>query len=118
MACQPRANFGFGEVAERLKAEVLKTSVGASLPWVRIPPSPPEALETEGNYRPKTLKRFKRGVCVCASVCSALAHTVGNAVVAAYQRSSMLDLRRPVLQKWADYVCGTDNVVALKRGAA
>jgi hypothetical protein len=41
--CQPRANFGFdfGEVAEWFKAEVLKTSVGASLPWVRIPPSPP-----------------------------------------------------------------------------
>ena len=30
---------------------------------------------------------------------AALAHTVGNAVVAAYQRSSMLDLRRPVLQE-------------------
>jgi integrase len=48
---------------------------------------------------------------------AALAHTVGNAVVQAYQRSSMLDLRRPVLQKWADYVCA-DNVVDLKRGAA
>jgi integrase len=35
---------------------------------------------------------------------AALAHTVGNAVVAAYQRSSMLDLRRPVLQKWADFI--------------
>ena len=35
---------------------------------------------------------------------AALAHTVGNAVVAAYQRSSMLDLRRPVLQRWADYI--------------
>ncbi len=33
----------FGEVAERFKAAVLKTAVGASLPWVRIPPSPPDA---------------------------------------------------------------------------
>ena len=49
---------------------------------------------------------------------AALAHTVGNAVVAAYQRSSMLELRRPVLQKWADYICPADNVVSIKRGAA
>ena len=31
-----------GEVAERLKALVLKTSKGATLSWVRIPPSPPQ----------------------------------------------------------------------------
>src|SRR5918994_2974197 len=30
-----------GGVAERLKAAVLKTAVGASPPWVRIPPPPP-----------------------------------------------------------------------------
>src|ERR1700750_419292 len=30
-----------GEVVEWFKAPVLKTGVGASLPWVRIPPSPP-----------------------------------------------------------------------------
>ena len=30
-----------GEVAERLKALVLKTSDGATHSWVRIPPSPP-----------------------------------------------------------------------------
>jgi hypothetical protein len=29
-------------VAERLNALVLKTSVGESLPWVRIPPPPPQ----------------------------------------------------------------------------
>ena len=32
-----------GEVAEWFMALVLKTSVGESLPWVRIPPSPPSA---------------------------------------------------------------------------
>ena len=48
---------------------------------------------------------------------AALAHTAGSAVVAAYQRSSMLELRRPVLQKWADFICPADNVVSLK-GAA
>jgi integrase len=44
-----------------------------------------------------------------------LAHSVGNAVVAAYQRSNLLELRRPVLQRWADYVTGADagNVVPL-----
>ena len=31
-----------GQVAERLNAPVLKTGVGASPPWVRIPPCPPK----------------------------------------------------------------------------
>ena len=31
-----------GSVAEWFKALVLKTSVGESLPWVRIPPLPPK----------------------------------------------------------------------------
>ena len=45
-----------------------------------------------------------------------LAHTVGNAVVQAYQRSSMLERRRPVLQSWADFVTGktSDNVVPFR----
>src|SRR5690606_15196468 len=30
-----------GQVAEWFKAAVLKTAVGGSLPWVRIPPCPP-----------------------------------------------------------------------------
>ena len=30
----------YGWVAERFKAAVLKTAVGASPPWVRIPPHP------------------------------------------------------------------------------
>jgi integrase len=44
-----------------------------------------------------------------------LAHTTsGN--VAAYQRSSLLAPRRPLMQSWADFVCGKDNakVVPLK----
>jgi hypothetical protein len=43
------------------------------------------------------------------------AHAVGNAVVQAYQRSSMLERRRPIMQAWANYVSGHDapNVVAL-----
>jgi integrase len=35
-----------------------------------------------------------------------LAHLVGGAVERAYARSSLLDLRRPVLQAWADHVTG------------
>ena len=49
-----------------------------------------------------------------------LAHQVGNAVVQAYQRSSMLERRRrPIMQSWADFVTGktADNVVSIK-GAA
>ncbi len=33
-----------------------------------------------------------------------LAHTVGSAVVQAYQRSSMLERRRPVLDAWGSYI--------------
>ncbi len=49
-----------------------------------------------------------------------LAHQVGNAVVQAYQRSSMLERRRPVLQSWSDYVTGktSGNVVPIRRGVA
>jgi hypothetical protein len=39
-------------------------------------------------------------------------------VVQAYQRSSMLELRRPVLQKWADFICPASNVVSIKREVA
>ena len=35
-----------------------------------------------------------------------LAHTVGNAVVQAYQRSSMLERRRPIMQEWASFLTG------------
>ena len=48
-----------------------------------------------------------------------LAHAVGNAVVAAYQRSTMLERRKPIMNAWADHVTGktVDNVVSIK-GAA
>lgn len=47
---------------------------------------------------------------------SVLAHTVGNAVVQAYQRSSMLERRGPLMQAWSDFVCGNNdaNVAPLK----
>ena len=32
--------------------------------------------------------------------------------------ASMLELRRPILQRWADFICPADNVVTLKGGAA
>ena len=46
-----------------------------------------------------------------------LAHTVGNQVVAAYQRSSMLERRRPVMEAWASYVMPKPDakVVNIKR---
>ena len=47
-----------------------------------------------------------------------LAHTVGSAVVQAYQRSSMLERRRPVMDAWASFVTPKPDakVVAFKRG--
>jgi integrase len=47
-----------------------------------------------------------------------LAHTVGSAGVQAYQRSSMLERRRPVLQAWSAYVtppAKAAKVVRLRR---
>jgi integrase len=51
---------------------------------------------------------------------SALAHTPGNAVVQAYQRSSMLERRRPVMQAWARHLEGEakGKVVAFPAGGA
>lgn len=49
---------------------------------------------------------------------AALAHVVGNAVVQAYQRSSMRERRRPIMSAWANYVRGSDasNVVPPSEG--
>jgi integrase len=41
-----------------------------------------------------------------------LAHAVGNAVVQAYQRSSMLERRRPVMQAWASFLTGEAEAAA------
>jgi integrase len=38
-----------------------------------------------------------------------LAHAVGDAVVQAYQRSSMLQRRRPVMAKWAKFLSGEEE---------
>jgi integrase len=50
-----------------------------------------------------------------------LAHAKGDAVEAAYSRAEMISLRRPVMQKWADFICGDDvaasgKVVAIDSG--
>jgi hypothetical protein len=39
----------YGEMAEWFKAAVLKTAVGVSLPWVRIPLSPPNKISKRLN---------------------------------------------------------------------
>lgn len=36
----------------------------------------------------------------------ALAHSIGNAVEAAYRRGDLLDRRRELMDAWAEYVCG------------
>jgi integrase len=47
-----------------------------------------------------------------------LAHS-SSSIVEAYQRSAMLERRRPVMQMWTDYLDGVeaDNVVELRRAA-
>jgi integrase len=43
--------------------------------------------------------------CPSAVAEMALAHSIGNAVEAAYRRSDMLDKRRPLMAQWENY-CG------------
>jgi integrase len=46
-----------------------------------------------------------------------LAHAVGNSTSRAYNRSDMLERRRPIMSAWADFVTGQtgDNVEPLRR---
>lgn len=48
----------------------------------------------------------------------ALAHRVGNEVELAYRRSDALERRREVMERWADYCAGRNNVVALASAVA
>jgi integrase len=45
-----------------------------------------------------------------------LAHVTGNSAALAYDRSDRLELRRPIMAKWGEYICGSeaDNVVPLR----
>jgi hypothetical protein len=49
-----------------------------------------------------------------------LAHATGSNVTRSDPRTSMLELRRPVIASWASFVCGEtgDNVVELRRAGA
>lgn len=48
---------------------------------------------------------------------AALAHTVPDAVVRAYQRARFMDLRRVLLNAWAEYCCGySDEIGRAGRG--
>ena len=44
---------------------------------------------------------------------AALAHAIPNKVEAAYRRTKFLDQRRDLMAKWADYLNGQSNVIAL-----
>ena len=47
-----------------------------------------------------------------------LAHTIGNQASQSYNRTTMLERRRPVMQNWANYVSpSADNVVRLRAAA-
>jgi|WetSurMetagenome_2_1015567.scaffolds.fasta_scaffold00164_36 hypothetical protein len=53
-----------GGVAERLKAAVLKTVVGVTLPWVRIPPPPPFFIGCviENGVNPESARAHTRRI--------------------------------------------------------
>ena len=55
-----------GQVAEWFKATVLKTVVGGSSPWVRIPPCPPT------NFSPRALllrRQFRATLDIFVKAC-------------------------------------------------
>ena len=55
---------------------------------------------------------LKQGVAFeIAEAC--LAHAVGNAVTRAYLRTTVPELRRPVMINWANYICPASNVIQL-----
>src|SRR5690606_31691531 len=70
-----------GQVAEWFKAAVLKTAVGASPPWVRIPPCPPRRppsppsktlcypVKQVLSVKPANLKS------ACATFCNTIQHS-------------------------------------------
>jgi hypothetical protein len=47
-----------------------------------------------------------------------LSHAPGNAVVRAYQRSSMLERRRPTMTAWSEYLEGKTSAKMVAIGAA
>ena len=49
---------------------------------------------------------------------TALAHVIGNQAEQAYRRSDALEKRRQLMEAWASYCSGQDNVVPLISGAA
>src|SRR5260370_34214186 len=60
-----------GEVSERLKELASKASVGETLPWVQIPPSPPFLC----NQRFKALQNDRTLEQNCAKTISTLSHS-------------------------------------------
>jgi hypothetical protein len=48
---------------------------------------------------------------------SVLSHKVGSATSQAYNRANLLNLRRPIMERWAKFLSGEDasNVVPLRR---
>jgi hypothetical protein len=54
-----------GQVAEWFKAAVLKTAVGGSSPWVRIPPCPPKIIE---NVMFSWIMVFLSYFCLCTDL--------------------------------------------------
>ncbi|MFH4307698.1 integrase, partial [Acinetobacter baumannii] len=48
---------------------------------------------------------------------AALAHAIPDRVEASYRRTQYLEQRRDLMQRWADYLAGSSNVVRLVASA-
>jgi integrase len=86
---------------------------------VNAPSDTPGRVATAHGFR-STFRNWAADHGYSADIAErALAHTIGNKVQAAYERTDRLDARVAMMQQWADHVMGkvAGNVVAI-RGAA
>ncbi len=106
----------------RDRKEVCDMVLTAFLRRVQAPSSTPGRIATAHGFRSSfrdwaSANRYDRDLAEMA-----LAHAVGGKVEAAYHRERLLDLRRPMMQAWADFVAGkeagADNVVPIHARAA
>jgi integrase len=79
---RPLSAMSMSMLPKRLRVDTVHGRRSAARPWMADQGAPFELAE------------------------QCLAHTVGNAVVQGYQRSSMLERRRPLIQSWSEFLTG------------
>lgn len=97
-------------MAERFKALDLKSSEGEILPWVRIPPSPPNLLEVTMLTIQEILKRYEEGpnFLASANIYSFATDTLAESARAAVASAAFVKLGSVLKQydEWIEFFKG------------